>query len=99
MNCRNCGLPVEEGEEFNAWYQTRWRHSPRDGEFTKFVSCAYANGLGCTSDLYPYPQTAATPDDKEGGAGTAFLLAPEQIPYQPQIVINVLPPVSGRRFR
>jgi hypothetical protein len=106
MNCKNCGLPIEEGEAFIAQYQTRWRHKSQDGGMTKYHSCAYANCTkeGIPDDKYSYPTVVATPD----GIPDVDALIPGWRPpnatllsltHSEPLPVKVLPPVAGRRFR
>jgi hypothetical protein len=101
MNCKNCGKEIELiPEGYSKRYKTSYQHK----EVLKYISCSYANGLGVTSDLYPYPQVVATPDDKEGGAGSAFLV-PIPTPVCDKLstrsvhVVSSLPVIHGRKFR
>jgi hypothetical protein len=104
MNCKNCGKEIELiPEGYSKRYKTSYQHKGVS-KYTSYTSCAYANGLGSTSDLYPYPQTVATPDDKEGGAGSAFLFTiPTPVldkPYARSVhVVSSLPVIHGRKFR
>jgi hypothetical protein len=107
MNCKNCGLPIEEGKEFIAQYQTRWRHKSQDGGMTKFYSCAYANRFeeGSPDLKYEYPTVVATPENDtdvalEFAQKVAGILTSIKEPVAEKIItVKVLPPVVGRRFR
>ena len=102
MNCKICGKKIELSPRgYSKKYNTSYHHKGPIG----YTSCAYANGFINTSDLYPYPQVVATPDDKEGGAGSAFLV-PIPTPVRDKLstrsaqsLPSLLPAPVGRKFR